>query len=231
MSKMKRTRVWERIKSGARKFGKPVCTVLLVAGLMFGSGKARAGVPKPKPTMELESGIGYMHGQKDVRAMILAKSEIPLPLRMKMNATVGMSGSLNNQDTELEEVEAKLSIPIAGLVTASAGYLRSKHGAVENLVNGSVFAGLPFGAAGIAGGYLFDFKTVPLFGVLVWNVHPRLTLNGLGGAVIKGSAGIIGGGATMKLSENATLMLDSWNIINEQGAIVANLKFGIGYRF
>jgi hypothetical protein len=172
-----------------------------------------------------------MHTAKDVRAILLAKTEIPLPLRMKLNATVGISGSLNNQDVELEEVEAKLSIPIAGPVTASAGYLRSKHGAVVNLASGSVFTGLPFGAAGVVSGYLADFKTVPLFGVLVWNAHPRLTISGLGGAVIRGDAGIAGGAVNLRLSENATLTLDSWNIVNGSGAVVANLKCGIGYRF
>jgi hypothetical protein len=94
-----------------------------------------------------------------------------------------------------------------------------------------VFTGLPFGAAGVVGGYLFDFKTVPLFGVLVWNPHPRITVNGLGGAVIRGDAGILGGGANLRLSENTTLKIDSWNIVNEQGAVVANLKLNLGYRF
>jgi len=227
---MKTRNVWKAVKRKVERAG----VVIALAGALLTSGpmKARADPkPKPKPTMELESGLGYMHTAKDVRAMLLAKSEIPLPLRMKLNTTVGLAGSLNNQDVGLEEVEAKLSVPIAGPVTASAGYLRSKHGGVENLISGSVFTGLPFGAAGIVGGYLFDFKTVPVFGVLVWGPHPKLTISGLGGAVIRGDAGIVGGAVDLRLSENATLKLDGWNIVNKEGAVVANLKLGLSYRF
>jgi hypothetical protein len=226
----KTRKAWNAVKRKMRKAGMALAFAgaLLVSGPMKANAQPKA---KPKPTIELETGIGYMHGAKDLRAMVLAKTEIPLPLRMKLNTTVGFSGSLNNQDVGLEEVEAKLTAPIAGPVTASVGYLRSKHGAVENLISGSVFTGLPFGAAGVVGGYLFDFKTVPTFGVLVWNPHPRLTVSGLGGVVIKGDAGIVGGGAQIKLSENASLKIDSWNIVNSQGAVVANLKLGIGYRF
>lgn len=230
--KQKQTmKAWDAVKSKARKAG----VALALAGALLTSGPMKRAnaepKPEPKPTMELETGLGYMHGAKDVRAMILAKSEIPLPLRMRLNTTVGLAGSLNNQDVGLEEVEAKFTVPVAGPVTASAGYLRSKHGAVENYIGGSVFTGLPIGAAGVVGGYLFDFKTVPLFGVLVWSPHPKLTLSGLGGAVIKGDAGIVGGAVNLRLSENATLKLDSWNIVNKDGAVVANLKCGIGYRF
>jgi hypothetical protein len=223
-------KAWRTVKRKIRKAGMALAFAgaLLVSGPMKANAKPKV---KSKPTIELETGIGYMHGAKDVRAMILAKGEIPLPLKMKLNTTVGLSGSLNNKDVGLEEVEAKLTAPIAGPVTASAGFLRSKHGGVENLISGSVFTGLPFGAAGVVGGYLFDFKTVPLFGVLVWNPHPRITVNGLGGAVIRGDAGILGGGANLRLSENTTLKIDSWNIVNEQGAVVANLKLNLGYRF
>ena len=225
---MKTKGMWNGLKQKVKKAG----VALTLAGALLVSGPMKANAePKPKPTLELETGLGYMHGAKDVRAMLLAKGEIPLPLRMRLNTTVGMSGSLNNQDVGPEEVEAKLSVPIAGLVTASAGFLRSKHGGVTNLISGSVFTGLPFGAAGLASGYLFDFKTVPTFGVLVWNPHPRLTVSGLGGIVIRGDAGIVGGAASLRLSENATLKLDSWNIVNADGAVVANLKLGLGYRF
>ena len=233
--KQKQTMKTRKTWNGVKKKMKKAATVLALAGALLVSGPMKSAdaqpKPKPKPTVELESGIGYMYGAKDVRGMLLAKTEIPLPLRLKLNTTVGLSGSLNNQEVGLEEVEARLSVPIAGPVTASAGYLRSRHGGVANLLSGSVFTGLPFGAAGLVSGYLFDFKTIPTFGVLVWNPHPRLTVSGLGGVVIRGDAGIVGGTAGFRLSENATLRLDSWNIFNKQGAVVANLKLGVGYRF
>jgi hypothetical protein len=167
-----RKKLWRAVKKKMKKAG----FALALAGALLVSGPMKAGA-EAKPTIELETGVGYTHSAKDVRAMLQAKSEIPLPLNMKLNTTVGLAGSLNNEEVGLEEVEAKLSVPIAGPVTASAGYLRSRHSAVENLVGGSVFTGLPFGAAGVVGGYLFDFKTVPLFGVLVWNAHPRISLS------------------------------------------------------
>jgi len=231
METMKRRRLWNKVVGKAKRARRLLGAALLAGELMLGSASARADDQKPKPAMELESGVGYINAQKDLRAMVLAKSEIPLPLHVKLNATVGMSGSLNNRDAGLEEVEAKLSVPVAGPVVVSAGYLRSKHGAVENLVNASVFTGLPFGAVGVSGGYLLDFKTVPLFAVFVWNVHPRIALSALGGAVIGGDSGIAGGAAAVRLTENTSLKLDSWNIVNRNGAVVANLKCSIIYRF
>jgi hypothetical protein len=206
---------------------------LAFSGTLLASGPMKIANAKPnpeKPKIGLETGIGYDGVQKDVRAMLVVNSEIPLPLRIKFQSSVGFASSLNNQDVGLEKVEAKVTVPV-GPVTASAAYLRSKHDAVRNLAYGSVFTGLPIGAAGIAGGYLFDFKTVPLFGVFVLNPHPRLTFSALGGVVIRGDAGIVGGGAQIKLSEKTALKIDSWNILNKQGAVVASLKCGLGYTF
>lgn len=226
---MKRKKLWNTVKRKVRK----ARLALAFSGALLATGPIKNANAKPnpeKPKVGLETGIGYDGVQKDVRAMLIVNSEIPLPLRIKFQSSVGFAGSLNNQNVGLEKVEAKVTVPV-GPVTASAGYLRSKHDAVRNLAYGAVFTGLPIGAAGIAGGYLFDFKTVPLFGVLVWNVHPRLTISALGGAVIKGDAGIVGGGAQIKLSEKTALKIDSWNIVNSQGAVVANLKCGLGYKF
>ena len=131
------------IKRTFRKIGKSIATGLLIAGLMFGSGKVKADTPKPKtpvttlqsakktkPSLGLSLGAGYNSVAKKPRLFAAVSGSIPLPLRLSLFGSLGVSAT--DQTVGVEETCIELSHS-TGPFSGGVGAYTSTHLWTDNL--------------------------------------------------------------------------------------------------
>lgn len=200
----RRKKVWEALKRKARK----ARIALAFAGALLAVEPAMARAqeePVQKPKLELKLGAAYDYKQEEARALMLLGSELPLPLKMKLAALLGFSGSLGDPGAaSIEELKLNLNIPIAGPVSIDLYGYNSRHLGVQTFsAGGDICVSLPFGAAIVAFENIFDANQRPLLGILVIDaIEGRLSISLSGGWATNAGAGITGGGLTVSLGED-----------------------------
>jgi hypothetical protein len=219
----------------AKAIGRASRNALFAAAFAASAAQGGGALAQEKPKAAVEIGAGMDALRKEPRAIMIAGAEVQLPARMGIAASAGFQAPFSaGGQAGLEEFRLKIRFPIAGPVTAETGFFRSVHdGVSKGAFGATVMAGLPHGlAAGVSASYVLDFNQVTLLGIGVANPTDWLSIALVGGGIPQAEAGCMGASIGIKLNPQGTqLVLDSWNIIGQNGPVVANLKLGIKQSF
>jgi len=221
-----------------RIFKKAACafaSALLVSGLMLGSGRAKAqDKPKEKPEimLKVKMGAAYDYLLKEPRALIAFGSSIPLPLSMRLDASMGVSTPFDGS-VKWEELNLNLSIPIKGPVSIDVYGYNSRHLAIQKFsTGGDVCMKLPFGAAMVFFERIMDEGQLPVSGALrIDALRNKLAFFAHGAYVTNKDSGALRGRVYYNLKDNLTFGIDTLAIFNKNEFLFIDSLVSTEWRF
>lgn len=225
-----------RIRRMARKAGRYLAGAVLAAGLMLSPMEVMAkkqGAEKPRLGLNVKMGAAYDYLAKETRALISIGAGLPLPMRMRLDAAMGLASAFDGV-ARWEELSVNLALPIAGPVAMDAYAYNNAHLAVTELsVGGDIALGLPFGAAIVAFEHILDGGQRPLIGILkVDAIRGRLELFAHGGWVTNMDAGVARGRVYLTPGKDyPTIGVDTIFIFNRKGLVFVDTLAALQWRF
>jgi hypothetical protein len=222
-----------KMRRAMRKIGKALAGATLAAGLMIAPMKAKAQKPKEKPkiALDVKMGAAIDHMTKEPRALVSFGTHIPLPLKMRFDARMGIATKFDGE-AKWEELWLNLGIPIAGPVAMDLYAYNNAHLAVTKLsVGGDVALKLPFGAAIVAFEHILDGGQRPLIGILKIDAMKNLNFFVHGGYVTNKDAGVVRGRVYYTPKGLPTFGLDTLAIFNKNELLFVDTLASVEWKY